>query len=628
MELKSRKDMNPEFMWDFTHIFPTKEAWEAAYKEAEAMTAGLAAYEGTLGESAAALQKGLDAVNAAGEKLERVYLYAMLHKAGDNGDPEYQAMDARCTTLYVSFQMAIAFLTPEILSIPEETLAAYMKEEGLATYRHMVEDMCRARAHTLDAARERMLAQLSDAAQTPDNSFTMLESVDMTFPAITDEAGNEVTLTHGNFGVYRESTDQRVRRESFEKYFGEFKRYINTFAAMYAGSVKFDTFFASVRGHKSACEAALFSNNVPISVYDSLVEAIHSRLGTMRQYLELRKRVLGLDALNMYDLYNPMLESVEFKVTYEESKALVKEALKPLGEEYGKLLDKAYAEHWMDVYENKGKTTGAFSCGVHGVHPYVLLNFTDTLDDAFTMAHELGHAMHSYKSSETQDYANHDYRILVAEVASTVNEVLLTKHLLKTETDKKRRAYILNHFLEGFRTTVFRQTLFAEFERKAHEMEQAGEPLTAQSLNKVYRDLNELYYEGAVVNDLMEIEWARIPHFYNAFYVYQYATGFSSAVAIANRILTTGDPSDYLRFLTLGGSDYPLAELKVAGVDLTKGFLPTARRAGATSRWRSTSSRRCSRKSERSRPCTKELTKARCAIISSTSSPRKGISIF
>lgn len=570
MELKNRKDMNPEFMWDFTHIFPTKEAWEDAYKEAEAMTAGLAAYEGTLGESAAALQKALDAVNAAGEKLERVYLYAMLHKSGDNGDPEYQTMEARCVTLLVSYQMTTAFLTPEILSIPEETLASYMKEEGLATYRHMIEDMCRARAHTLDAARERMLAQLSDVAQTPDNSFTMLESVDMTFPTITDEEGREVTLTHGNFGVYRESPDQRVRRESFEKYFGEFKRYINTFAAMYAGSVKFDTFFASVRGHKSACEAALFSNNVPVSVYDSLVEAIHSRLGTMRQYLALRKRVLGLEELNMYDLYNPMLDSVEFKVTYEESKALVKEALKPLGEEYGKLLDKAYAEHWMDVYENKGKTTGAFSCGVHGVHPYVLLNFTDTLDDAFTMAHELGHAMHSYKSSEAQDYANHDYRILVAEVASTVNEVLLTKYLLKTETDKKRRAYILNHFLEGFRTTVFRQTLFAEFERKAHEMEQAGEPLTAQSLNKVYRELNELYYEGAVVNDLMEIEWARIPHFYNAFYVYQYATGFSSAVAIANRILETGDASDYLRFLSLGGSDYPLEELKVAGVDLTK----------------------------------------------------------
>ena len=570
MELKSRKDMNPEFMWDYTHMFPSKEAWEAAYKEAEELVKGLSVYEGTLGQSAASLKKALDAINAAGEKLELVYLYAMLHKSGDNGDPEYQAMEARSITLLVSFQMATAFLTPEVLSIPEDTLAAYMAEPGLATYRHMVEDMCRARAHTLDAARERMLAQLSDAAQTPDNAFTMLESVDMTFPSVTDENGKEAPLTHGTFGVFRESPDQRVRKESFEKYFGEFNRYINTFAAMYAGSVKFDTFFASVRGHNSACEGVLFGNNVPLSVYDSLVEAIHSRLGTMRQYLELRKKVLGLDELNMYDLYNPMLEDVEFSVTYEESKALVKEALKPLGEGYAKLLDKAYSEHWMDVYENKGKTTGAFSCGVYGVHPYVLLNYTNTLDDAFTMAHELGHAMHSYLSSEAQDYANHDYRILVAEVASTVNEVLLTKYLLKTETDKARRAYILNHFLEGFRTTVFRQTLFAEFERKAHEMEQAGEPLTAQSLNKVYRELNELYYNGAVVNDLMEIEWARIPHFYNAFYVYQYATGFSSAVAIANHILETGDASDYLRFLSLGGSDYPLEELKVAGVDLTK----------------------------------------------------------
>ena len=415
-----------------------------------------------------------------------------------------------------------------------------------------------------------MLAQLSDAAQTPDNSFTMLESVDMTFPTIRDEAGREVALTHGNFGVFRESSDPRVRRESFEAYFGEFKRYINTFAALYAGSVKFDTFFASVRGHKSACEAALFANNVPVSVYDSLVEAVHSRLGTMRQYLALRKRVLGLSELNMYDLYNPMVESVEFKMEYAQAKALVKEALKPLGEAYGALLEQAYAGRWMDVYENKGKTTGAFSCGVYGVHPYVLLNFTNTLDDAFTMAHELGHAMHSYLSDQAQDYVNHDYSILVAEVASTVNEVLLTQYLLKTETDKKRRAYILNHFLEGFRTTVFRQTLFAEFERKAHAMEQAGEPLTAQSLSEVYRELNALYYEGAVINDLMEIEWARIPHFYNAFYVYQYATGFSSAVAIASHILETGDASDYLRFLTLGGSDYPLEELKVAGVDLTQ----------------------------------------------------------
>ena len=552
------------------HMFPTKEAWEAAYKEAEAMTAGLAAYEGTLGESAAALQKGLDAVNAAGEKLERVYLYAMLHKAGDNGDPEYQAMDARCTTLYVSFQMATAFLTPEILSIPEETLAAYMKEEGLATYRHMVEDMCRARAYTLDAARERMLAQLSDAAQTPDNSFTMLESVDMTFPTIKDENGEEVQLTHGNFGVYRESADRRVRQAAFEKYFGEFKKYINTFAAMYAGSVKFDNYFADVRGHESALSAELYGNDVPVAVYDSLIEAVHEALPAMGRYIALRKKALGLEELHMYDLYNPMVEDAGMKFTFEEAKDIVKKALAPLGEEYGRLLDRAFSEGWIDVYENKGKTTGAFSCGVYGVHPYVLLNFTDELDDVFTLAHELGHAMHSYKSDHAQAFANHDYSIMAAEVASTVNEVLLLKYLISNETDKKRRAYLLNHFIEGFRTTLFRQTLFAEFEKETHAMAKSGQPLTADSMNALYRRLNELYYAGAVVDELQDIEWARIPHFYNAFYVYQYATGYSAAVAIADRILATGDASDYLRFLTTGGSDYPIKELRIAGVDLEK----------------------------------------------------------
>jgi oligoendopeptidase F len=309
---------------------------------------------------------------------------------------------------------------------------------------------------------------------------------------------------------------------------------------------------------------------VPVSVLDSLTEAIHARLGTMKRYLSVRKQALGLDELHMYDLYCPLLPEVDFNIGFEASKALVKKALAPLGEEYGKLLERAYSERWIDVYENRGKTTGAFSCGVYGVHPYVLLNYTDTLDDVFTVAHELGHAMHSYFSSAAQDYANHDYTILVAEVASTVNEVLLLKHLLKKETDKKRKAYILNHFLEGFRTTVFRQVLFAEFERRAHDMAQAGEPLTGEALSGLYHELNSLYYEGAVNDEYADIEWARIPHFYNAFYVYQYATGFSSAVNIASRILETGDASDYLKFLSTGGSDYPLEELKIAGVDLTK----------------------------------------------------------
>ena len=339
---------------------------------------------------------------------------------------------------------------------------------------------------------------------------------------------------------------------------------------MYAGSVKLDTYYTRVRGFGSACERALFSSNVPPAVYDSLIEAIHDGLPIMRRYLELRRKTLGLDELNMYDLYCPMVDEVEMHLSFNEAKELVLAATAPLGEEYGAILRRAFSERWIDVYENRGKTTGAFSCGVYGVHPYVLLNFAGGLDDAFTLAHELGHTMHSFLSDRAQPYVNHDYRILVAEVASTVNEVLLTRYLLATETDEKRRAYILNHFLEGFRTTVYRQTLFAEFERKVHEMDQAGEPLTADSLSRVYRALNDLYYAGAVNNPLPDIEWARIPHFYNAFYVYQYATGFCAAVAIASDILETGDPSRYLQFLSTGGSMYPLDELKIAGVDLTR----------------------------------------------------------
>ncbi|MDO4564215.1 MAG: oligoendopeptidase F [Clostridia bacterium] len=570
MELKLRNEMDPRFKWDLSHIFPNKEAWEKAYKEAEEEIGRIGALKGTLGESAQSLQKALDARANASQKTELVYVYTFLQKSGDNGDPEYQDMESRGMNLYVRLEMASSYIEPEILSIPKDKLDEYMKEEGLKTYRHYIEDVDRSREHTLDAEREHMLAMLSEAANTPSDCFEMLESVDMSFPTIKDESGKEVQLTHGNFGVFRESKERRVREEAFLTFFSEFKKYLNTFAAMYGGKVKFDNYFTRVRKFESACERALFANNVPVSVYDSLIEAIHNALPTMKQYLGLRKEVLGLDKIDMFDLYTPMVADIEYEMPFDKAKEMVKEALKPLGEDYQKLLDKAYAESWIDVYENKGKTTGAYSCGVFGVHPYVLLNYTDTLDDVFTLAHELGHAMHSYLSAEANDYINHDYRILVAEVASTVNEVLLTKHLLKTETDPKRRAYILNHFLEGFRTTVLRQTLFAEFERRAHEMNYAGEPLTAQSLSKVYKELISLYYNGAEINDIMEMEWAYIPHFYRGFYVYQYATGFSSAVTIATNILKTGDASNYLKFLSTGGSDYPLNELKIAGIDLTK----------------------------------------------------------
>lgn len=570
MALQTRAEAKKEFTWNFSDIFADDNAWETAYDCASEDMEKIPAYAGTLAKSAASMKEALDLITAVSRQVEILYVYSMLRLNVDNGDPTYQKMNGRAMNLYVRLSTLTAFVSPEILSIDEATLSEMMADPALATYRHALEDTDRMRKYTLDKHSEEMLAMLSDAADATSGCFKMLESVDMTFPDIQNEKGETVTLTHGNFGVFRESGDAKVRKESFEAYFGEFKRYINTFAAMYAGSVKMDNYYTRVRGYESSCQRALFSNNAPVSVYDKLVEAVHGGLPTMRRYLELRRRVLGLNELNMYDLYCPIVADVDMKVPYADAQKLVKEATKPLGEEYGRLLDRAFSERWIDVYENKGKTTGAYSCGVYGVHPYVLLNYADKLDDAFTLAHELGHSMHSWFSDTTQDFANHDYRIMVAEVASTVNEVLLSKYLLKTETDPKKRAYILNHFLEGFRTTVFRQTLFAEFERQAHDAEMSGTPLTAEVLNGIYRKLNELYYDGAVINDLQDIEWARIPHFYNAFYVYQYATGFCSAVAIADRILNHNGAADYLRFLSTGGSDYPLEELKIAGVDLTK----------------------------------------------------------
>lgn len=569
MELLKREEMNPEYQWDLTQIFPSREAWEEARRRTAEKIGKISDLRGTLTESPAALRKAYDQVYDAIHDAELVYVFASLQKNGDNGNSEYQEMEGIAMSLYVSLEAQLAFFDPELLSMPSEQLGLFLQSEELKPYRHILEDTARAKPHTLSEECETMLAKLSDAAQTPDNAFEMLESVDMSFPKIKDEKGEDQQLTHGNFMVFRESADRRVRRESFEAYFGEFQRYLNTFAATYSGSVKFDNYFADVKRFPSAIERALFSSNVPLSVYDSLVAAVHEKLPAMKKYLRLRAEILGIDDLSMYDLYCPIVKDVDFRVSYEEAQEIVKAATAPFGEEYGRLLDRAFSERWIDVYENRGKTTGAFSCGVYDVHPYVLLNYTGTLDDVFTLAHELGHAMHSYFSSREQSFANHDYRILVAEVASTVNEVMLTRYLLRTEQDAGRRAYILNHFLEGFRTTVYRQTLFAEFERIAHEKAQNGVPLTAQALSEIYRELNQLYYEGAEVPPLQDIEWARIPHFYRAFYVYQYATGFCSAVSIASRILDTGDPSEYLRFLKTGGSDYPIEELKIAGVDLT-----------------------------------------------------------
>ena len=562
---KLRSDMNPEFCWDLTDIYADREAWERALSEASGKVAAIPAVAGTLGRSAKDLKAGLDAIFSAAEQAERVYIYAMLRASEDNGDAQAQEMEARATRLFVDFSTSSAFLNPEILAIPPEALEVWMRTPELEIYRHMIEDVCRAREHTLSEAEERLLAMLGDAAQTPKKTFDLFESVDMQFPSLSDGR----PLTHALFGNYREDRDATVRREAFEKYFGEYVKYINTLASLYSGNVKLDSYYAQARRYGSALEAGLFADNVPTALYQNLISCVHDAIPTLSRYLELRRRRLGLDELKLYDLYVPLVEDVDARMPFEEARELVLKAMAPLGETYQGLLRRAFDEKWIDVYENRGKTTGAYSCGVYGVHPYVLLNYTGKYDDAFTLAHELGHSMHSWFSSEAQEYVNNEYSIFVAEVASTVNEVMLTRYLLSVEKDARKRAYILNHLLEGFRTTVFRQTLFAEFEKKAHEMYEAGEPLTAQALSELYGGLNKTYYPIAEGTDVTDVEWARIPHFYRAFYVYQYATGFCSAVAIADSILNGGGAEAYLKFLSTGGSMYPIDELKIAGVDLT-----------------------------------------------------------
>lgn len=566
--MKKRNEIPAELKWDFTHIFKTPEDWEKAYAQCEKAIPSLSEIKGTLSLSAQSLFAAYEKLFGFYEKFEPIADYAFLAKTVDGGDAAALAMCDRVNMLSVKADSAAAFFVPELMEIPQEKLANFMKYEPLRKYAHIIEDATRLRNHVLDEKSETLVAKIGKISGTPSDAYNLFTNVEMELPKIVGSDGKEVELTNGNFGVMRESRDRTLREAAFEGMFGTYGKYINTIACLYGGSVKQDNLLAEIRGYKSARESSLSSSNVPEKVYDALVEAVHESIPSMSKYLKLRKKALKLEKLDMYDLYTPIVEDIEYPMPYENACELVLKAVAPLGEEYQNVIRRAYRENWIDVYETPGKESGAFSAGIYGIHPFVKLNYTDSLDDAFTLAHELGHAMHSYLSSEKQDYPNHDYRLIVAEVASTCNEVLLTKYLLKTETDKKRRAYILNHFLEGFRTTVFRQTLFAEFEHKAHELEAEGTPINAECLNKLYADLVKMYYPEAEFCDTLKYEWAFIPHFYNAYYVYQYATGFSSAVAIASNILETGDPSDYIKFLSSGGSDYPLNELKIAGIDL------------------------------------------------------------
>lgn len=566
--MTERKDIPLKDRWDLTHIFKDKAAWQAAMDGLPDSISRVAALNGSFGEDAPTVKKNLDELYEVSRRVLLCYLYPMLLCSGDSSDAENQSMQQLAFSQAARFEEASSFVSPQLLALGDEKLDEIMADPIMADYRHMFESLRRTKEHTLSDDKEMMLAMLAEPAATPSDTFDMFADVDLTFPRVKGEEGEEVQLTHAVFGVLRESGSGEVRKEAFDKYFGAYKGFENTLACLYGGNVKMDAYIARVRGYNESMEAALDGDNVRPSVYTSLIEAVHDAIPHMGRYLELRKKVMGLDELHMYDLYVPLVEENDPEVTFPEAKEMVLEAVKPFGEEYGQKIRRAFDERWIDIYENKGKRAGAFSCDVYGVHPYVLLNFASRQEDAFTLAHELGHAMHSCFSSEAQTFANHEYSIMVAEVASTVNEMMLNRDLLGKAKTKGEKAALLNRLLEGFRTTVFRQTLFAEFELEAHRMYEAGEPLTAESLNALYRRLNELYYPGVVVDDITDVEWARIPHFYNAFYVYQYATGFCSAVNISRSVLEGDGAGRYLDFLRMGGSAYPLDELRSTGIDL------------------------------------------------------------
>lgn len=572
LQLASRSEMPRESQWRLEDICSSDEQWEAEFRALQQDMQKLSAYRGKLGTSASVFADALCADSECSHKVERLFVYARMRRDEDNARSVYQGMTDRAQALSVELGTLTSYMAPEILTIPDETIWRFFEEDKrLEPHRFGMERLLRKRPHMLSDKEERLMAMAGEVLEVPDTVFTMIDASDMRFGHITDEKGRRVEITHGRYTEMMRSFDRRVRKEAFEGLYESYRKQLNTIAATYSGSVKTDIFVSKARNYDSSLQASLFADNVSVDVYDKLIEAVHAHLPAMHEYMKLRKKILGVEELHCYDLYVPLVPDVEFPYTYEDSKNLVLEACKPLGKEYGDVLAGAFTDGWIDVYENRGKTSGAYSWGVYGTHPYVLLNYQEGLDHTFTLAHELGHAMHSYLSDTSLPYETAQYPILLAEVASTVNESLLQRYLLRTLSDPAQKKYLLNYYLEQFRTTVYRQVMFAEFEREAHAMAERGEPLTADSLCDLYGRLNTLYYGDALVQDeQIRWEWARIPHFYRAFYVYKYATGFSSAVALTKRILEEGDGAvaDYLQFLRSGGSRDPLPILRDAGVDL------------------------------------------------------------
>ena len=571
--IPARSELDTQFTWATTDLYPTDEAWEAEMPRIQELVDTLKACQGTLGQSAQNLLRFLQLEDQFNLKAEPFACYAMYKKDQDTRDPKAQQMSGQMMNLLLQSEEATAFSTPEILEISDDTLDRFYQEEpGLEHYRLTLTRIRRQKEHTLSQSEEGLLASAGKLGQSPSDIYTFLHNADITFPDAVDQEGNRHPLTHGTFIPMMQGTDRVLRESAFKAYYGEFEHFQNTFASTLDAQMKQLQFFANARLYPSALAAALDKNEVAVDIYHNLIAAVRESFPSMHRYMRLRKQLLGVDELHYYDIYAPMVPDQQEVVPFEKAKEMAVEALAPLGEDYLSMLKEGFSNRWIDVYQNVGKRSGAYSSGVYSCHPFVMLNYADTLEDVFTLVHEMGHALHSYLSAKNQSVTYADYVIFVAEVASTCNESLLMQHLLKKTTEKKARAALINYFLEQFRTTLYRQTMFAEFELWCSQQVQQGMPLTAQALNQKYGQLNQEYYGDAIVPDPeISLEWARIPHFYRNFYVYQYATGFSAAIALSQRILKEGAPAvkDYLGFLSGGCSADPVSLLKGAGVDMS-----------------------------------------------------------
>ncbi len=566
-----RQEVENKYKWKVEDIFPSDEAWEETYAQAEKML-DFSAFEGTLHTA-----NGLAQFNKKSEEtirvIERLHLYAHMRHDEDSRIAKYTSMQSRAMSLYVRYSSATAFVEPELTALDDATLQSFCEDERLKDYDYFLRQLIKSKKHILSAPEEKLLAAGGEVYSQFQSIFSMIDNADLKLGEVEDSQGEKIALTHGMYGVLLHGDDRKLRKDAFETYYSAYMGFCNTIAATYYGNVKKDVYLSNARGYSSCLERALEGEDVDVCVYKNLIDAVHENLPDMHRYIALRKEILDLSEQHMYDIYVPLVSDADLKLTYEQACDLVVEGLAPLGQEYCDLLRKGFSEGWVDVCETTGKRSGAYSTGIFGLHPYVLLNYQQGTHDIFTIAHEMGHSLHTYYSNANQPYAKADYRIFVAEVASTVNEVLLQRHILSKTDDVNMKKFLLNYFLDTVRTTLHRQTMFAEFEFLAHDTVEKGTPLTVENLNEMYLGLNKQYYGDAIVHDpQIAYEWSRIPHFYTSFYVYKYATGIISAISIVNRILKEGESAvrDYKAFLSSGGSDSPVELLKLAGIDLTK----------------------------------------------------------